>query len=115
MNDLYEMFIRDSETSKAAEVSMRAEMLKRIGPGHEELKEKLIPSWPPGCAQFTSYLLLLRESDFGQAEELHPETGIWKPWCNPVSLYMFYSIQKSEDADFTRCYNNTQGNCQDRS
>lgn len=43
------MFIRGSETSKAAEASMRAEMLARIGPGHEELKEKLIPSWPPGC------------------------------------------------------------------
>ncbi len=28
-------------------------MYRRIGPGHEELKEKLIPSWPPGCRRIT--------------------------------------------------------------
>jgi hypothetical protein len=49
VNNLFEMFIKDSDTSKEAEASMRKEMIKRIGPGHEELKEKLIPSWPPGC------------------------------------------------------------------
>lgn len=32
---------------------MLQEMHRRIGPGHEELKEKLIPSWPPGCRRIT--------------------------------------------------------------
>lgn len=49
VNNLFEMFLKDTETSKEAEKLMRAEMYRRIGPGHEELKEKLIPSWPPGC------------------------------------------------------------------
>jgi len=49
VNNLFEMFIRDSDTNKAAEKLMRAEMHRRIGPGHEDLKEKLIPTWPPGC------------------------------------------------------------------
>lgn len=49
VNNLFEMFLRDSDTNKAAEKAMRAEMYRRIGPGHEELKEKLVPSWPPGC------------------------------------------------------------------
>lgn len=48
-NMLFDMFIADSETSKNAEVLMRQEMNRRIGEGHEELKAKLIPSWPPGC------------------------------------------------------------------
>ena len=49
VNNLFEMFLKDTETNRAAEVAMRAEMNRRIGPGHEELKQKLIPSWPPGC------------------------------------------------------------------
>jgi hypothetical protein len=53
VNNLFEMFVKDSETNKAAETAMRAEMLRRIGPGNEELKEKLIPSWPPGCRRIT--------------------------------------------------------------
>ncbi|KAF2713478.1 cyclohexanone monooxygenase [Pleomassaria siparia CBS 279.74] len=53
VNAAFDMFIRDSEASKAADEGMRAEMKRRIGPGHEELKEKLIPSWPPGCRRIT--------------------------------------------------------------
>lgn len=53
VNALFDMFIRGSEVSQAAEVSMREEMHRRIGPGHEELKKKLIPSWPPGCRRIT--------------------------------------------------------------
>lgn len=49
VNNLFEMFLKDTETNKEAEKLMRAEMHRRIGPGHEELKQKLIPSWPPGC------------------------------------------------------------------
>lgn len=48
-NMLFDMFIANSKTSEEAETNMRAEMHRRIGEGHEELKEKLIPSWPPGC------------------------------------------------------------------
>lgn len=49
VNNLFEMFLKDTQTNKDAEALMRSEMYRRIGPGHEELKEKLIPSWPPGC------------------------------------------------------------------
>lgn len=53
VNKLFDMFINGSAESKSAQKSMKAEMLKRIGPGHEELKERLVPSWPPGCRRIT--------------------------------------------------------------
>lgn len=53
VNNLFEMFLKGSTTSQDAEKLMRAEMHRRIGPGHDELKEKLIPSWPPGCRRIT--------------------------------------------------------------
>lgn len=53
VNNLFEMFLKDTETNRTAEKLMREEMHRRIGPGHEELKEKLIPSWPPGCRRIT--------------------------------------------------------------
>lgn len=52
-NTLFDIFIKDSEASRGVEVLMRSEMHRRIGPGHEELKEKLIPQWPPGCRRIT--------------------------------------------------------------
>lgn len=53
VNKLFNMFIDGSPESKSAQASMRAEMLKRIGPGHEELKQRLVPDWPPGCRRIT--------------------------------------------------------------
>lgn len=47
------MYIAGSDTSIAVEAAMREEMNRRIGPGHEELKSKLIPSFPPGCKRLT--------------------------------------------------------------
>ena len=32
-----------------AKQAMMEEMKRRIGPGHDDLKEKMIPQWPPGC------------------------------------------------------------------
>ncbi|KPI34369.1 putative sterigmatocystin biosynthesis monooxygenase stcW [Cyphellophora attinorum] len=52
-NGMFDMFLRDSPASKQAEESMRTEMHRRIGPGNEELKQKLIPTWPPGCRRLT--------------------------------------------------------------
>lgn len=53
VNNLFDMFIAGSEVSKSAEEQMRQEMERRIGPGHDELKKRLIPSWPPGCRRIT--------------------------------------------------------------
>ena len=53
VNKLFDMFISGSKESKAAQVSMKDEMLKRIGPGNEELKRRLVPSWAPGCRRIT--------------------------------------------------------------
>ncbi|OQV00810.1 hypothetical protein CLAIMM_06258 [Cladophialophora immunda] len=49
----FDLFLRGTETNLKARVAMKESMLKRIGPGHEELKEKLIPSWSPGCRRLT--------------------------------------------------------------
>lgn len=53
VNQMFEMFINGSETSNKAREAMTAEMHRRIGPGHEELKKMLVPSWPPGCRRIT--------------------------------------------------------------
>lgn len=53
VNSLFEVFLKDSDTSRAVEKMMRAEMHRRIGGGHEELKDKLIPHWPVGCRRLT--------------------------------------------------------------
>lgn len=68
INNIFEMYIKDSEASKGAQENMVKEMNRRIGPGHEELKSKLIPSWPPGCRRITpgdGYLeALVKPSEF---------------------------------------------------
>ncbi|KAK5173627.1 uncharacterized protein LTR77_002308 [Saxophila tyrrhenica] len=53
VNSMFDMFISNSDVSKGANDMMRAEMNRRIGPGHEELKNRLIPSWSPGCRRIT--------------------------------------------------------------
>ncbi len=53
VNNLFDMYLAGTPTSKGAQEMMRAEMIRRIGPGHEELKERLIPAWPPGCRRIT--------------------------------------------------------------
>jgi hypothetical protein len=48
-NAVFELFISGSEYPTASKKHMRDEMLWRIGPGNETLKEKLILDWSPGC------------------------------------------------------------------
>jgi hypothetical protein len=45
----FDMFLPNTEYAKVIRENMKAEMLRRLGPGNEELKERLVPSWPPGC------------------------------------------------------------------
>lgn len=52
-NTMFDVFITGSEVSMQAQKSMREEMLRRIGPGNEDLKQHLIPTWPPGCRRMT--------------------------------------------------------------
>lgn len=53
VNNLFDLYVSGSETSKSMETAMRAEMNRRIGPGHMDLKKKLIPEWSPGCRRIT--------------------------------------------------------------
>lgn len=48
MNNATDVFVVGTEMHSAARKMMQAEMEKRIGPGHEELKKRLIPTWAPG-------------------------------------------------------------------
>lgn len=48
MNNSTDVFVAGSEMNEGARTMMKAEMEKRIGPGHNDLKERLIPTWPPG-------------------------------------------------------------------
>jgi cation diffusion facilitator CzcD-associated flavoprotein CzcO len=49
LNGSWQMFISGSDFSKGVRKAMTAEMNRRLGPGQEELKKKLIPTWAPGC------------------------------------------------------------------
>lgn len=49
----FSVFLRGSDLNVMAKKGM-AEMIRaRIGPGHEDLKEKFIPKWSPGCRRMT--------------------------------------------------------------
>ncbi|PVH70029.1 FAD/NAD(P)-binding domain-containing protein [Cadophora sp. DSE1049] len=48
-----DLFIRGTKQHAAAYKAFKEGMTKRIGPGFEDLKEKLIPSWSPGCRRLT--------------------------------------------------------------
>lgn len=48
-NSMFGMFIQGTEAGRLAKEFMTAEMLRRIGPGHEALKKHMIPKWPVGC------------------------------------------------------------------
>ncbi|KAH5723270.1 hypothetical protein HBI17_248100 [Parastagonospora nodorum] len=52
-NNTFDFFVMGSEAQKITRTYMEAEMKRRIGPGHEDLKEKLIPKWSPGCRRIT--------------------------------------------------------------
>lgn len=53
MNNSTDVFVAGSEMNNAARKMMEAEMEKRLGPGNEELKRKLIPKWAPGNTPYT--------------------------------------------------------------
>ncbi|KAF4343941.1 hypothetical protein FBEOM_2098 [Fusarium beomiforme] len=49
----FPFFLRDSPISQWATAAIRQDMLKKLGSANDELKQKLIPSWPPGCRRIT--------------------------------------------------------------
>jgi hypothetical protein len=59
MNKMFPLFLRGTEINLAAKNGMRESMEKRIGPGHDDLKKNLIPSWSPGCRRLRVSLSLL--------------------------------------------------------
>lgn len=53
----FPFFLRDSPLSQWASAALRENMLQKLGPGNKEMKEKLIPSWSPGCRRLTVSIL----------------------------------------------------------
>jgi hypothetical protein len=49
----FPMFLLGSAWNLRAKQRMRERMLEQLGEGHTQLKEKLIPSWSPGCRRLT--------------------------------------------------------------
>lgn len=49
INVLFDMYISGSETQTKFRDVIEKEMLRRLGPGNEKLKEFLIPKWGVGC------------------------------------------------------------------
>jgi cation diffusion facilitator CzcD-associated flavoprotein CzcO len=53
INSLYGMYQQDSELSNTMRKNITEEMHRRIGPGHEKLKEFIVPKWSPGCRRIS--------------------------------------------------------------
>ncbi|KIN03267.1 hypothetical protein OIDMADRAFT_119824 [Oidiodendron maius Zn] len=53
MTKSFPIFLRGSPLNLWARKAMRESMVAKIGPGHDELKENLIPDWSPGCRRIT--------------------------------------------------------------
>ncbi|KIX92951.1 uncharacterized protein Z520_11427 [Fonsecaea multimorphosa CBS 102226] len=53
LTEMFPMFLRGTKLNMQAREGMRASMLAKIGPGHEELKQRFIPQWSPGCRRLT--------------------------------------------------------------
>jgi len=53
INGLFGMYQQGSEMSEHFRTVITAEMHRRMGPGHEELKKFIIPKWAPGCRRIS--------------------------------------------------------------
>lgn len=53
MGKKFPVFIRGTEDNIRAKQMFKEDMLRKLGPGLDELKDKLIPEWSPGCRRMT--------------------------------------------------------------
>jgi cation diffusion facilitator CzcD-associated flavoprotein CzcO len=53
INGLFGMYKQGSELSNTFRSVITAEMHRRMGPGHEDLKSFIIPKWAPGCRRIS--------------------------------------------------------------
>ncbi|KAB5566951.1 4-hydroxyacetophenone monooxygenase [Coniochaeta sp. 2T2.1] len=80
INSLFAMFQQGGELSNTMRKNITEEMHRRIGPGHEKLKEFIIPKWSPGCRRISpgdGYLEALAKPNvecvFGPLKCVEPE------------------------------------------
>ncbi|KAK3679181.1 hypothetical protein LTR78_000742 [Recurvomyces mirabilis] len=53
INGLFGMYRQDSDLSKQFRQVITDEMNRRMGPGNQELKDFIIPTWSPGCRRIS--------------------------------------------------------------
>lgn len=53
LTEMFPLFLRGTTLNQQARKDMRESMLQKLGPGHEELKKRMIPDWSPGCRRLT--------------------------------------------------------------
>ncbi|KAL4808013.1 hypothetical protein BDV18DRAFT_167831 [Aspergillus unguis] len=53
INSLFGMYLQGSDLSNAFRQGITDEMMRRMGPGHEELKSFIIPKFAPGCRRIS--------------------------------------------------------------
>lgn len=82
INLLFEMYISGSNVQTQFRDVIEKEMLRRLGPGNEKLKEFIIPKWSVGCRRISpadGYLEALASDNvtpvFGEIERV-TETGL---------------------------------------
>jgi cation diffusion facilitator CzcD-associated flavoprotein CzcO len=80
INSLFGMYQQGSDMNNAFRKLVTEEMHRRMGPGHEKLKEFIIPKWAPGCRRISpgdGYLEALVQPNvepvFGPITKVVPE------------------------------------------
>ncbi|KAL4747783.1 hypothetical protein BDW72DRAFT_196433 [Aspergillus terricola var. indicus] len=53
INGLFGMYLQGSDLSNSFRQTITDEMMRRMGPGHEELKSFIIPKFAPGCRRIS--------------------------------------------------------------
>ncbi|KAJ9613307.1 hypothetical protein H2200_003249 [Cladophialophora chaetospira] len=53
LTEMFPLFLRGTKHNVEGKAFMQANMAAKIGPGHEELKQRFIPQWSPGCRRLT--------------------------------------------------------------
>lgn len=86
MGKKFQAFLRGSEDNVTFKKKFQEDMRRKLGPRREELANKVIPNWSPGCRRMTVSATTHAACVCARPNNLHSlEKDIWRHWHNPVS------------------------------
>ncbi|OAG37135.1 hypothetical protein AYO21_08670 [Fonsecaea monophora] len=106
INVLFGMYIQGSDLQKQFRDVITKEMIRRLGPGNEKLKEFIIPKWSVGCRRVSpadGYLEALVSENvtpvFGEVDRVTAE-GVVVDGCEHRLDILVFNGTKSIDEDW---------------